>query len=117
MDIVARWAASGLRNSLFGLLGQRQPGVDDVEERTEEIRELILGHLGPATQKARPALWRRVRYAEDAQALWYLRADVMEALSEVLGEAQAQQSMESISQRFDGLLPAALVARHRFRKP
>jgi hypothetical protein len=50
------------------------------------------------------------------ESLWYLRQDMLAALSNVYGEARARREMRPINELFKGLLPQAMVARphHRF---
>lgn len=59
---------------------------------------------------------QRIRYADEMESLWYLRQDMMAALSDVHGEARARREMRPINDLFKGLLPQAMVARphHRF---
>ena len=89
--------------SINGLLGAA-PSEMHLDESLEEIRELMLAALEPcgATRSANTV--RRVRYAQDLQALWYLRGDVMTALAALYGETQARETMLDISREFDGLL-------------
>lgn len=77
----------------------------------EDIRESMLLVLGDAGPKHFPQLTRRVRYANDIQALWYLRGDLMGALAAVHGEAAARQKIASITAMFQGLLPGGLSSR------
>ncbi|MDI3380596.1 hypothetical protein ACFPPF_08810 [Xenophilus aerolatus] len=58
----------------------------------------------------------RIQYADEMESLWYLRQDMLAALSNVYGEARARREMRPINDLFKGLLPQAMVARphHRF---
>ncbi len=58
-----------------------------------------------------PKLVRRVRYATDAQALWYARGEVMAALAAMHGETVAREKISHISGKFKGLLPKGLNSR------
>ena len=107
-----RWFKSGLRNSVYGLLGNPAAPSDSVlENRTEDIREAMLELLGEAGTKQFANVTRRIRYANDIQALWYLRGDLMAALSTTLGEAGARQQVQRITQMFQGMLPGSLNSR------
>ena len=71
----------------------------------------VLGMLGPNGPQAFPHITRRIRYANDIQALWYLRGDMMGALSTMHGEVKARENMSSITHMFEGLLPGGLSSR------
>ena len=106
-----RWF-KGVRNSVYGLLGN--PGVASesvLEDKTEDIREAMLGLLGDAGTKQFANVTRRIRYANDIQGLWYLRGDLMAALAAIEGEAEARQQVQGITQMFQGMLPGSLNSR------
>jgi hypothetical protein len=107
-----RWFKANLRNSLYGLLGNPvTPSESVLESGTEDIREAMLGLLGEAGIRQFPHVTRRVRYANDVQALWYLRGDLMAALAATQGEAAARQKVQQITRMFQGLLPGSLTSR------
>lgn len=54
---------------------------------------------------------QRVRFAGDLEALWYLRQDVLTALSAVDGEVAARRQMHQINRLFKGGLPGAMGPR------
>lgn len=87
------------------------PSESILDEGTEDVREAMLASLGPAGPRHFPAITRRIRYANDIHALWYLRGDLMAALASMHGEAAARQKMASISAQFRGLLPGGLSSR------
>ncbi|WP_256856750.1 hypothetical protein [Variovorax sp. KK3] len=68
---------------------------------------LLQSHGGHSTQRVA----QRVRFAGDMEALWYLRQDVLTALSAVDGEAAARKQMRDINRLFKGGLPGAMVPR------
>jgi hypothetical protein len=106
------WFKGGLRNSIYGLLGTSATPSDSVMEAgTEDIREAMLELLGPAGSKQFANVTRRVRYANDIQALWYLRGDVLAALASIHGEVAAREKVSGITEMFRGLLPASLNSR------
>ncbi|MDM0044345.1 hypothetical protein QTH91_07635 [Variovorax dokdonensis] len=57
---------------------------------------------------------QKVQFADNLEALWYLRQDVMTALSDFDGESAARHQMRQINRMFKGRLPDALGPRdHR----
>jgi hypothetical protein len=106
------WFKGGLRNSVYGLLGNMGSPSDSVlENGTEDIREAMLALLGENGSKQFANVTRRIRYANDIQALWYLRGDLMAALATTLGEAGAREQVQRITHMFQGLLPGSLTSR------
>lgn len=107
-----RWFKPNLRGSIYGLLGNGAPPSDSMlETGTEDIRESMLAVLGEAGPKQFPQITRRIRYANDIQALWYLRGDLMAALANLHGEAIAREKVASITAQFRGLLPGDMGSR------
>lgn len=106
-----RWLKPTLR-SVYGLLGNPPAPTDSLlEEGTEDIRESMLATLGESGTKHFPHVTRRIRYAGDIHALWYLRGDLMGALSSMHGEAIARKKVASITAQFQGLLPGGMTSR------
>jgi hypothetical protein len=107
-----RWLKPNLRSSIYGLLGNPvAPSESILESGTEDIRESMLLVLGEAGPKHFPQVTRRIRYANDIQALWYLRGDLMAALAAMHGEVAAREKIASITAQFQGLLPSSLNSR------
>jgi hypothetical protein len=107
-----RWLKPNLRSSLYGLLGNPvAPSESVLESGTEDIREAMLAVLGPEGPKDFPHIVRRVRYANDIHALWYLRGDLMAALAAMHGEMAARKKISAITAQFQGLLPSGLTSR------
>jgi hypothetical protein len=107
-----RWFKGGIRNSIYGMLGNpADPSDSMLETGTEDIREAMLGLLGEAGPRQFPNVTRRVRYANDVQGLWYLRGDLMAALASTQGEAAAREKVQEITDMFHGLLPGNLSSR------
>jgi predicted urease superfamily metal-dependent hydrolase len=107
-----RWLKPNLRSSIYGLLGNPvAPSESMLETGTEDIRESMLVVLGEAGPKHFPQVTRRIRYANDIQALWYLRGDLMAALAAMHGEATAREKISSLTRMFQGLLPNGLTSR------
>ena len=103
-----RWLKPNLRSSIYGLLGNPLPPSDSI---LEDIRESMLATLGTAGPQQFPHVTRRIRYANDVHALWYLRGDLMAALAAMHGEAEARRRIASVTAMFQGLLPNGLNSR------
>ena len=103
--------APQIRTSCLSLLGMTEATPSVINDSMEDIRQLMLDELGSSGEKRFPAVTRRIRYAQDIQALWYARSDVMAILSQTHGETIAREKLACISHRFKGLLPKALVQR------
>lgn len=103
--------ASQFISSMQGLLGR--PPVDENPSSfgIEDIRQAMLDSLGDEGCTSYPHIERRVLFAPDLQGLWYLRADMMVAMSSLLGERAASQKLRQITHMFEGLLPRAMVSR------
>ncbi|MDP1739520.1 MAG: hypothetical protein Q8M51_02705 [Polaromonas sp.] len=106
-----RWIKPDLKSSLLGLLSGGEASSTSLQKRTEGIRQLMLNELGEFGEKHYPKIALRVRYAQDAQGLWYARGDVMAVLSAMQGETIARQKVSGITKMFDGLLPGGLGSR------
>ena len=107
-----RWLKPNLRSSIYGLLGNPvTPSESILENGTEDIRETMLNVLGETGPKHFPQITRRIRYANDVQALWYLRGDLMAALASMHGESKAREKLASVTAQFQGLLPGSLSSR------
>lgn len=100
-----------IKTSCMAMLGLAEPTPAAINDRTEDIRQLMLDELGDYGERKFPAVTRRVRYAQDIQALWYARSDVMAILANTHGETIAREKVACISGRFKGLLPKALMQR------
>lgn len=106
------WFKGSIRSSIYGLLGNPvAPSESLLETGTEDIREAMLTLLGDAGTRQFANVTRRIRYANDIQALWYLRGDLMAALAATQGESTARQRVHQITQMFRGLLPHSLTSR------
>ena len=97
--------------SLFGLLGGSQRSSRDLDDAIGQIQESMLDALGQAGARTFPTVSRRIMYAPDLQALWYLRGDLMAALSALHGEVHAHETVRQISGQFHGMLPRGMSTR------
>jgi hypothetical protein len=107
-----RWFKHSLRSSIYGLLGNPvTPSESTIENATEDVREAMLELLGETGGAQFTHVTRRIRYASDIQALWYLRGDLMAALAAMHGEMAARKKIQHITDMFHGLLPGSLMSR------
>jgi hypothetical protein len=111
------WKISRLATSLLGLVREPDTSVATAEQE-EHIRQEMLDcmavFLPPAAQ--RPALWTKLAYASDIQALWFLRSDVMHWLSGHCGETLAAARVANLTEMFRGHIPGAQFASARKRR-
>ena len=109
-----RWFKPNLRSSIIALLSLGHPGAPSeppVEHNIDDIRDAMLKLIGEDTDKAFPLVKRRIHYASDIQALWYLRGDLMAALASTYGEAIAREKVSWVTDMFEDLLPGGLRSR------
>lgn len=106
------WLNQDIKTSLMSLLKFNEHTPANLEDRLEGLRDKMLLEMGDFGETRFPRVMRRVRYADDAQGLWYVRGDVMEVLSAQYGEVQANSKMASITKEFAGMLPAGLTTRN-----
>lgn len=99
--------------SFFGAIGSLAPAPSEsvLEDRCEELRQNMLSTLGEKGSAAYPALRRRLMFASDVEALWYLRSEWMAALSHLLGERVAAAHLRSINIQFEGVLSKGMSSR------
>lgn len=101
----------------MSLFGESAPDLNP-ESRIRDIRQAMLdclAGLGKSHELTR--VWARILYAADIQALWYLRAEMMTLLASLLGESAAHSHLFAITNKFNGLLPAAQKSRpNRLRR-
>ena len=98
-------------SSMQSLLGASVAGPQRSPARLETIRQAMLDLLQDAGCRTFPQVERRILLAADLQALWYLRSDLMAALSYLQGERVAQQSLQGITELFEGALPKGMFSR------
>jgi len=102
-----------LLSSLHSLLNIRKPkpNLNDTKRQVEFIRAAMAESMARAGEAGFEHIGRRVRNASDIEALWYLRADVMQAIATTEGESAARRKMARITPLFTGLLPRGLNSR------
>ncbi len=112
-----RWFKPNLRNSIWALFGGSSPPppADSTQLPTvtiEDIRKrmLQLASHGTAGVLAEQVT-RRIRYATDVEALYFIRSELMALLATVHGEAVALDAIDAVSDMFEELLPEGLRSR------
>jgi len=105
------WLTTTLKSSFMTLLGVGEVTPSILEDHLEEVRQYMLDELGEFGEKNYPQITRRVRYAQDAQDLWYSRGTVMAVLAAIHGETIAREKIDRISDKFKGMLPRGLRSR------
>lgn len=107
-----RWmSTSFIISSMQGLLGGPSSEGARALCRIEDIRQAMVDSLGDDGCMSFPQIERRVLFAEDLQGLWYLRSDIMAAISSLQGESAASQKIRQITTMFEGLLPKGMFVR------
>ena len=87
--------------------------------RLDDVRRAMLALLDEDGARRYPLVAHRIRRSKDAKALWFQRANLMAALSDLYGEEKAHERMQRLTGMFKGLLPKgmmvqpALGRRHR----
>jgi hypothetical protein len=81
------------------------------KDSIDDIRQAMLDEMTTAGVCESSTVHLRVTYASDLQDLWYMRGDVLAAISTLQGELCARQKLERISNSFKGRLPKGLVSR------
>jgi len=105
------WIPSSFKSSMAALLGNSLQDDSQPAFELEDIRQSMLDTLDHAGWNTYSYLEHRIMFASGLMDLWFLRSDLMHAISNVLGESVAAQTIREISGMFDGLLPKGLSSR------
>jgi hypothetical protein len=102
-----RWKISKFATSFMGLKSDSSSD-NEPENRIEEVRSAMLDELfdAMASDAQRSMLFIKLRGATEIQTLWYLRSDLMLALSEYRGESEAMARVGVVTKLFRGMVPA-----------
>jgi hypothetical protein len=95
------------RQMWFTRLGLRGSGDRQLGRVRHAMLSLLQTHGGHAIQR----ISQRVRFADDIESLWYLRQDLLLALSALDGEAAARRKLRQINTLFKGCLPQTMGPR------
>jgi hypothetical protein len=79
----------------------------ELDNRMEAVRGAMLEELFNAldAHAQRTILFVKLKSACEIQTLWYLRSDLMQVLSERLGECEAMQRLDVLTRLFKGIVP------------
>ena len=108
-----RWfKTKDLRSSIYAMftVSTSAPRVDD-QTTMDQVREAMLALTGDDPGERSAGLARRIRYATDLQALWFMRGELMQLLARHHGEAAAREKLDELSSLFSDLLPSGLRSR------
>jgi hypothetical protein len=106
------WFNSKLRSSFSALLGGSAPAPAPAGEVSlDDIRQTMSELAGQDTSDRAAKLKRRIRYASDVEALWFMRGELMGLLARSRGEAAALEEIDRLSDMFSELLPTGLRSR------
>jgi len=110
-----RWFnTKDLRSSIYAMFSVSTAGTrlrPDDGSSLENIREMMLALAETDGSDRGAGLVRRIRYAMDLQALWFMRGELMALLARGQGEAAARRHVEELSAHFQDLLPSGLRSR------
>jgi hypothetical protein len=110
-----RWFKPKLRSSLYAIFsgGSLGPAYQPTEVTItlEDIRATMLELATIEGDQRSPSVVRRIRYASDLEALWFIRGEVMALLARKYSETVALEKLETLSGMFADLLPRGLRSR------
>jgi hypothetical protein len=108
-----RWFKPNLRNSLHALFSVTTPATVPAQARwsLEDVRERMLALLPAGEDDRLVSLRRRLRYADDPEALWFMRGELMGHLARQRGESWAYEQLALLGEMFTDLLPSGLRSR------
>jgi hypothetical protein len=109
-----RWfKTKDLRSSIYAMfnVSTAAPRGPDDGSALENIRALMLTLAATEDSERATGLTRRIRYAMDLQALWFMRGELMGLLARSQGESAAREHVEQLSDHFEDRLPAGLRSR------
>jgi hypothetical protein len=104
-------AATKLITSLQGLLEDRAVAVPREASKIDDIRYAMLNCLGADGRREFAHIERRLKYAPTVASLWYLRPELLMALSSKVGERAAREQVDQLSEMFDAHIPEAMRSR------
>jgi hypothetical protein len=110
-----RWLKPKLSSSFYAIFSVSHstapPPAVGTGVGMEDIREAMLSLAAMDNDERALAVTRRIRYAADLEALWYIRGELMGLLARTHGEAIAREMLEDLSVLFSDLLPRGLRSR------
>jgi hypothetical protein len=109
-----RWfKTKDLRSSIYAMFSVSTAATPRAEDPAtmDQIREAMLAMAALDHGERAAGLARRIRYATDLQALWFMRGELMQLLARDYGEAAAREKVDELSCMFTNLLPSGLRSR------
>ena len=95
------WIRSGLHSiSISDWLTAGPVVVPDPSAALHDTRQAMLDALGESGARKRASLALRIMKAQDAQALWALRPELMTAACQLHGEAEASRRLARVTLHF-----------------
>jgi hypothetical protein len=108
------WIRSGLHSiSISDWLTAGPAVMPDPLPTIGDAREAMLDALGTQGERKYATLTLRIRKAPDAQSLWALRPDLMNAACQLFGEGEACKRLGRVTTHFETLLPVAAASSKR----
>jgi len=112
------WIRSGLHSiSISDWLVAGPAVVPDAAELLADARAAMLDSLGPQADRNHALLIMRIRTARDAQSLWALRPELMNAACRLFGEGEGRKRLARVTSHFESLVPVARGAGKRRAAP
>jgi len=100
-----------LKSTFFSLLGYVDTSAESSQPvQLEALRTAMLATLGVTGQECHAEVSRKLCYAHDVTALWYVRSELMGALACLHGERWAHHAMDELNTPFRALLPKGMSA-------
>ena len=108
-----RWfKTKDLRSSIHAMFSVSTRASHAADAVTmDQIREAMLALVSEDPGERAAGLARRIRYATDLQALWFMRGEIMQLLARGQGEMLAREKVDDLSSLFADLLPSGLRSR------
>jgi hypothetical protein len=111
-----RWLKPKLTSSFYAIFSVSHSSAPPSQPEgtgvgMEDIRGAMLSLAAVDNDERALAVTRRIRYAADLEALWYIRGELMGLLARSHGEAVAREMLEDLSVLFTDLLPRGLRSR------
>lgn len=103
--------SSSLREGIGSILGVEKVRHNDIA--VARIRRAMLRIHGDTGRMNNPRLNHRLRHTQDAEGLWYARAELYADLCQWHNELHAIRALESLRPLFRGSLPASLIKSRR----
>lgn len=105
-----RWLKSSI-HSIFMVRTSVTAVPGEHGSSPDAVRDAMLALVSLTTDDRAASLIRRIRYASDLEALWYMRGELMHMLARSHGEAVAREKLEELSEKFTDFLPRGLRSR------